>query len=256
MKFRLIDSGFNTPSMNMAIDEALFISEWPVLRFYQWNPPALSIGNFQDISKINQEFCKNNNIEIERRITGGNAVLHDKELTYSFIIDEKKMPKSIIDSYKEISKGIITGLQLLGLRPIMNKDVKKEEKSQICFNDPSWYELLIDRKKIVGSAQKRAHGKILQHGAILMDIDIKKYANCFNDVTELMIFNMQNRITSLKAELKERIHLEKLKSALIQGFEQELDIEFIKSRPTADEMELAKELNKTKYSTDDWNFKL
>ena len=248
MKFRLIDTSFNTPSMNMAIDEALMISDMPVLRFYQWKPAALSIGNFQDLDKINQEFCKENNIEIVRRLTGGNAVLHDKELTYSFIIDEKKMPKSVIESYKEISKGLVTGLQILGLRPAMNKDVKKEKKSDICFNDPSWYEILVNKKKIIGSAQKRAHGKILQHGAILMDIDIKKYANCFNNSTELTEFNMKNRITSLRSELKERIHIEKLKSAIKEGFEESLEIEFIESRLTEDERELAEQLNKGKYS--------
>ena len=78
------------------------------------------------------------------------------------------MPKSVIESYKIISKGLLQGLKSLGLNPTMNEDVKKEEKSAICFNDPSWYEIVVNGKKIVGSAQKRMNGKLLQHGAVLI----------------------------------------------------------------------------------------
>src|SRR3989338_6905565 len=117
MQFRLINTGFNTPAMNMAIDEALLTSKMPVLRFYRWKQAGLSLGYFQDIKDINVNFCKKNNIDIVRRITGGKTVLHDKELTYSFVIDvseiqsisehaqkssifdKKSMPKSIIESY-------------------------------------------------------------------------------------------------------------------------------------------------------------
>ncbi len=194
MKFRLIDSGFNTPSMNMAIDEALLGTKPPVLRFYAWKPAGLSIGYFQSIKSFNFENLKKNNVKLVRRLTGGNAVLHDKELTYSFIIDMSKMqsifehvknpngvfnknnmPKSVIESYREISKGLLLGLKNLGLKAEMNEEVAKGEKSAVCFNDPSWYEILVNGKKIIGSAQKRINGKILQHGAILIDVDVEKY---------------------------------------------------------------------------------
>ena len=239
----------------MAIDEALLGSKLPVLRFYKWKPAGLSIGYFQNIKQINTEFCQKNNIEIVRRLTGGNAVLHDKELTYSFIIDEKEMPSSITDSYKKISKGILKTLQILGLNAAMNKEVKKEESSAVCFNDPSWYEIIVNNKKLVGSAQKRVKGKLLQHGAILLDISTEKYANCFNNCSEELIEKVKQRMTSINKELNEKIHYNKLAQAMKKGFEKELNIEFIDSELTREEKQLAQKLNKEKYSTDKWNLK-
>ncbi len=234
----------------MAIDEALLSSKLPVLRLYQWEPPCLSIGYFQQINQINKEFCKKNNIDIVRRLTGGNAVLHDKELTYSFIIDEKLMPKSVIDSYKKISKGLLSALTFLGLKPEMNNEVKKEEKSPICFNDPGWYEILINKKKIIGSAQKRVNGKLLQHGAILIDIDIKRYANCFRKSEPE---KLKQRITSINKELKEETNYKNLAKTIKKGFESALKIGFQESELTKEERKLAERLNKEKYSTDKWN---
>ena len=89
MKFRLIDSGYNDPFLNMAIDEALLTSKLPVLRFYRWKPATVSIGYFQSMkNEINLEKCKKLNIGFVRRLTGGKAVFHDQELTYSFIINK------------------------------------------------------------------------------------------------------------------------------------------------------------------------
>lgn len=255
MKFRLINTQFNIPSMNMAIDEALLTSPIPVLRFYQWEPAGLSIGYFQHIQQINTEFCKENNIEIVRRLTGGKAVLHDKELTYSFIIGEKEMPESVIESYKKISKGILKALQLLNLKPTLNEDVEKEEKSAVCFNDSSWYEILINKKKLVGSAQKRINGKLLQHGAILLDMDIETYANCFNNCSGKIINNLKQRITSINSELDKKVTCSELKNAMKKGFEGELGIEFIDSKLTQEEVKLSEELSSKKYSSVKWNGK-
>src|SRR3989338_10279291 len=131
MHFRFINSGFNNAFLNMAVDEALMLlSNKPVVRFYGWKPSAISLGYSQNIEKINIEKCEKLNINIVRRITGGKAVFHDKELTYSFICSEKDnlLPKSIRDSYFVISKGILMALKKLGI----NANIKKEniEKKQ------------------------------------------------------------------------------------------------------------------------------
>ncbi|MBU0628552.1 MAG: lipoate--protein ligase family protein [Nanoarchaeota archaeon] len=254
MKLRLIDTGFNTPSMNMAIDEALLTSKKPVLRFYRWKPAGLSIGYFQSTQAINVEGCKKRGVEIVRRLTGGNAVLHDKELTYSFIINEDEMPKSVVESYKMISKGLLQGLRNLKLKPEMNIDVKKEEKSAVCFKDPSWYELLVNRKKIVGSAQTRKNGKILQHGAVLIDIDVEKYCSLFNNCSEELIKKVKQRMTSINDELNKKVDYERVKKAMISGFEKELGIKFEASELIKEELKSAEELEKNKYSTDKWNY--
>ena len=254
MKFRLIDSGYNTPSMNMAIDEALLNSKLPVLRFYGWKPAGLSIGYFQSTKNFNLKNLKKHKIDLVRRLTGGNAVLHDKELTYSFIINEKNMPKSIVESYKEISKGLLQGLKNLGLKAAMNEEVKKEEKSAVCFNDPSWYEILVNKKKIIGSAQKRINGKLLQHGAVLIDVDIEKYCSLFNNCDEKLIEKVKQRMTSINDELNKKINYNDVKEAMKKGFEEALQIKFIEDRLNKEELQFAKRSEKEKYSSKNWNF--
>lgn len=254
MKFRLIDSGCNTPSMNMAIDEALLTSKLPVLRFYAWKPAGLSIGYFQSVKDFNFENLKKHNIALVRRLTGGNAVLHDKELTYSFIIDKKEIPESVIESYKIISKGLLQGLNNMGLKAVMNEDIKKGQKSAVCFNDPSWYEILVNKKKIIGSAQKRINDKLLQHGAILIDIDVEKYCSLFNNCKGGLIKKVKNRMTSINNEIKCKGSHDNVKEAMKKGFEKELGIEFVEDKLKRGELCLAKKLERNKYSTDKWNY--
>jgi len=252
--WRLIDTNYNTPSLNMSIDEALLTSKLPVLRFYGWKPAGLSIGYFQSTKNFNKKNLKKHNIQLVRRLTGGNAVLHDKELTYSIIIKEKEMPKSIVDSYKIISKGLLQGLKNLGLNPEMNKDVKKEQKSAVCFNDPSWYEIVVNKKKLVGSAQKRINKKLLQHGAILIDADIEKYCSLFNNCSKELINKVKQRMTSINNELKAKKDYNTTKKAMIKGFEKTLNIKFKESKLTKQELTLAKKLERNKYSTKEWNY--
>lgn len=254
MKFRLIDTGYNNAFVNMAIDEALLTSKLPVLRFYQWKPAGLSIGYFQSTKNFNLGNLKKYDIKLVRRLTGGNAVLHDKELTYSFIIDEKKMPESIIDSYKFISKGLLQGLKNLGLKAIMNKDVEKGKKSAVCFNDTSWYEVVVNGKKIIGSAQKRVNGKLLQHGAVLIDIDVEKYCSLFSNCSTQLINSIRERMTSINDELNEKVAYDDVKKEIKKGFEEKLNIKFKLSGLTEKETALAAELERNKYATKEWNF--
>lgn len=253
MKFRLIDTGYNTAFMNMAIDESLLTSKLPVLRFYQWKPAALSIGYFQSVKDFNFDNLRKHNIDLVRRLTGGSAVLHDKELTYSFIIDEANMPKSIVESYKEISNGLLEGLSNLGLKAVMNKYVEKGRKSAVCFNDPSWYEIIVNGKKIIGSAQKRVNGKLLQHGAVLVDIDVEKYCSLFSNCTMQLINKVRERMTSINNELNKKVNYDDVKKAIKKGFEEKLKIKFKLSWLTEKEASLAAELERNKYSTKEWN---
>ncbi len=254
MKVRLINTNYNTASMNMAIDEALLISKKPVIRFYRWAPSALSLGYFQNIKDINIPYSKSQNIDIVRRITGGKTVLHDKELTYSIIMDETLMPKSIIDSYKLISKGILSALKQLKLNPEMNETVTKNSKSAICFNEPSYYEITVNNKKIVGSAQTRKNKKLLQHGSILIDLDYDKLVSTFNIKNkEENIKKTKARVTSINNELRKEISYNQLKEALISGFQDNLEIELVEDQLTKEELALANKLEKEKYSTKQWN---
>ena len=205
-----IDTGYNNAFTNMAIDEVLLSSRVPVLRFYQWEPCAVSIGRYQDRNEIDIEYCTDNNIDVVRRITGGKAVLHEKELTYTFIIDKELMPRSIIESYKSISSAIIQGLRTLGLKPEMNSSKVENRDNPVCFQEASFNELTINRKKFVGSAQVRKNGKLLQHGSILTGINTDKHSSCFNKKPGANA--LRKKITYIDIPEKE------LKSAIKQGF--------------------------------------
>ena len=235
-----IDTGFNNAYTNMAIDEVLLSSRVPVLRFYQWEPCAVSIGRYQDLNEIDMEYCAENSIDVVRRITGGKAVLHEKELTYSFIIDKDKMPKSIIESYKIISSTIIQGLRTLGLNPEMNSSKIKNKDNPVCFQEPSFNELTINRKKFVGSAQVRVKGKLLQHGSILTGINTEKHSSCFKKKPETN--DLRKRITYID------IPEEKLKSAIKNGFSGYFNTSLNERSLCNNELSEAKELERMKYN--------
>ena len=200
-KWYYVNSGPCTPSFNMALDEALL--DWhseglipPVVRFYEWNPATLSIGYFQSVEKeIDMEAVERLGLGFVRRPTGGRGVLHEHELTYSVIVSEAypNMPATVTEAYRVISEGLLLGFQQLGLDAyfsIPDTDEKRQElkkpKSGVCFDSPSWYELVVEGKKVAGSAQTRQKGVILQHGAILLDIDEDKLIQTFKFASEAL----------------------------------------------------------------------
>ena len=220
---------------NMAVDEELLAraqagEQVPVLRFYTWEPAAVSIGRFQKIEgAVNAEICKQRGIDIVRRITGGRAVLHCKELTYSIIArtDDPLFPTNVLGAYKLIAAGLLQGLKNLGIPAEMVSRssrhaalVKKDARDPACFSSPSWYEILVHNRKIIGSAQRRLSGAFLQHGSILMDYDAALEAEVIPGG------GSGNVVTSIRQELGKDVSLEKVKEALVKGFSEALGIEF------------------------------
>ena len=278
MEWRFIQDSYHTGAMNMAIDEAIMMAHEkdripPTIRFYQWSPPAVSLGYFQDMKKeINIEACQNSGIDIVRRPTGGKAVLHDQELTYSFVISEKhpSITKSILDTYKKISRALINGLNSLGI----NADLVplRERKRQnhlanpsqnpiffktICFSTPSQYEVQVDGKKLIGSAQVRKKGVVLQHGSLLMELDRNKWFSIFNFPSEVVRKKILARFkaTSIEEIIKNKISFLKLSDILLKGFEEEFQVKLRKEKLTKSEETCSKQLFNNKYSSEAWNFK-
>ena len=235
MNWRLLDSGPNIGAYNMAVDEELLAraqagETTSVLRLYTWLPPAVSIGRFQKIgTAVDADACRQQGIDIVRRITGGRAVLHNKELTYSIIarIDNPLFPRNVHGTYKIIAAGLLQGLRNLGIPAEMVSRssrhavlVKKDAKDPACFSSPSWYEILVHDRKIIGSAQRRLSGAFLQHGSILLDYDPAFEAGvipggCANDV-----------VTSITRELGRNVPLAEVKQAFMKGFSEALGIVF------------------------------
>ncbi len=189
MKWRVIDTGIADAATNMAIDEAIMMAHAsgdvpPTLRFYGWQPAAVSIGYFQQAEKdIDLSACAAAGISVVRRLTGGRAVLHDMELTYSIVVrdTDPSVPAAVIASYGHFSKGLLAGLRLLGINAEMNisrqaygQNIRNQGASAACFDAASSYEIKYDARKLVGSAQVRKYGVILQHGSILLSFSAQK----------------------------------------------------------------------------------
>jgi lipoate-protein ligase A len=233
--WKLLDTGADTGARNMAVDEELLAraqvgATLPVLRFYTWDPPAVSLGRFQDIgAAVDAGACKRRGIDIVRRITGGRAVLHHRELTYSIVarVDDPIFPPDVLGTYKVIAACLLAGLKDLGIpaEMVSRKSrhaplVKKDAGNPACFSSPSWYELLVQGRKIIGSAQRRLPRAFLQHGSVLLDYDPDLEARvipggCAGDV-----------VTSVARELGRDVPLAELKKAFAGGFSTTMGIEF------------------------------
>ena len=271
--WNFINTGSKNPYYNMAMDEALlnFVSRGeidPVIRFYTWNPATLSIGYFQRLQKeIDIDKVKEKGYGLVRRQTGGRGVLHDKELTYSVIVPEShpNMPSTVTEAYKIISQGLLEGFKNLGFetyfaipRSKEERDKLKQPRSSVCFDAPSWYELVVEGRKIAGSAQTRQKGVILQHGSILQDIDI-------DDLFDMFIFKNERLKTKMKENFVQKavaindisnqhITLNEMENAFEAGFKKGLNIDFKPLELTKKQKEEVQELEE-KYRSEAWMYR-
>jgi len=273
-QWRFIMSDAMSPDMNMAVDEAILTAHSegkvpPTVRFYTWNPATLSIGYFQKSEKeIDTEEVAKRGIGFVRRPTGGRAVLHDKELTYSVIVSEKhpQMPSSVTEAYKVISLGLLYGFQALGLKAEMVSLASEEEKekysspgSSACFDSPSWYELVVEGKKVAGSAQTRQKGVILQHGSILLDMDVELLFSLLkfpsDRVKQRMIDSFRQKAVTINDVSPTPVSLQEAVAAFRKGFASGLGIELVEQGLTDEEWKMAEQLARERYSTHEWNFR-
>jgi lipoate-protein ligase A len=231
--WRYIDSGPNIAAYNMAADEELLAraqagESTPVLRLYTWDPPAVSLGRFQKMADaVNVEACRKHGFDIVRRITGGRAVLHRNELTYCIVsrLENSLFPPNVQGTYKVIAAGLLAGLKNLGIPAEMvsrgnrlSHLVNSHAKNPACFSSPSWYEIVVNGKKIIGSAQRRLSGAFLQHGSILISYD---------PVFEAEVIQGGGSgcgVTSITQELGTEALLPEIKNAILAGFSVALGI--------------------------------
>jgi len=240
MKTRLILDGDRSGFLNMGIDEALFtLSKEPILRIYFWNPPCVTIGYFQSLEEeLDMGKCKELGIDYTRRITGGGAVFHENEITYSFIcrISERKEFSSIEKSYELICGGIVEALKAIGL-----------DAMHVPIND-----VLANGKKISGSAQTRRNGKLLQHGTLILKLDAEKMFSILKvpeeKLKDKMIRNAKERVGEAA------ITREKAQEILVEGFGKALGLDYVESKASGEEMELARKLEK-KFKSREWIFR-
>ena len=271
--WNFINTGSHDPFYNMAMDEALlnFVASGdigPVIRFYTWNPATLSVGYFQRLTKeIDIDKVKEKGFGLVRRQTGGRGVLHDKELTYSVIVPESypNMPSTVTEAYRVISQGLLEGYKELGLDAYFAIPKSKEEReklkqprSAVCFDAPSWYELVVEGRKIAGSAQTRQKGVILQHGSLLQDVDV-------DELFDMFIFKNERLKSKMKAAFVDKavalndiadhyISITDMEQAFEKGFKQGLGIELKPLTLTDEQLQEVKKLE-DKYRSDEWNYR-
>lgn len=271
--WNFINTGSKNPYYNMAMDEALlnFVSRGeidPVIRFYTWNSATLSIGYFQRLQKeIDIDKVKEKGYGLVRRQTGGRGVLHDKELTYSVIVPEShpNMPSTVTEAYKIISQGLLEGFKNLGFetyfaipRSKEERDKLKQPRSSVCFDAPSWYELVVEGRKIAGSAQTRQKGVILQHGSILQDIDIDDLFDMFKFKNERLKAKMKENFVQKAVAINDisnqHITLNEMENAFEAGFKKGLNIDFKPLELTEKQIEEVQELEE-KYRSEAWMYR-
>lgn len=251
LKFEIYDA-----FMNMAIDEAILKARIDdrvqnTLRFYRWKPSAISIGKFQKVeNEVQLANCRKYGVDVVRRISGGGTVYHDSEdeITYSVVVRTEDLKTADITVvYTKVYAGIAEALKILGITADFS-----EGDARNCPN------LTVRGRKISGSAQSHKSGVVLQHGTLLLDVDLEKmftllrvpWANTCMQVVNLA----KRKITSIENELKKTVSVEEVNNALIEGFRHALNVEIVHGELTPFELELANRLCKEKYFTDDWNF--
>jgi lipoate-protein ligase A len=265
----------------MALDEALLdsviVGADPVLRFYTWEPATLSLGVNQPLGEVDPAECERRGFGLVRRLTGGRAVLHGPELTYSVIVPENdpRVSGGVVESYRKISAALVTGLRLRGADVVLAEPSRALHRAlaearrlgeldgesdgshgAVCFDAASDYELTAGGKKLVGSAQARRGGALLQHGSILLDIDWDAWVSVFRYRTgegrERAALKLPTRMTSLSHELGRPVSPGEAKAALQEGFAGAFGIVLAPGEPTVDEASAAQWLAAEKYGTDSW----
>ncbi|UDI78192.1 lipoate--protein ligase family protein [Staphylococcus taiwanensis] len=271
--WNFINTGSHDPYYNMAMDEALlnFVSRGeidPVVRFYTWDPATLSVGYFQRLQKeIDIDKVKEKGFGLVRRQTGGRGVLHDKELTYSVIVSEShpNMPSTVTEAYRVISEGLLEGFRILGFeayfaipRSKEEREKLKQPRSAVCFDAPSWYELVVEGRKIAGSAQTRQKGVILQHGSLLQDVDVDELFDMFKFKNDRLKDKMKKAFVDKAVAINDisdrHITIEEMEKAFEEGFKKGLNIDFKPLILSDTQLQEVKDLE-DKYRSDEWLYK-
>ncbi|WP_368652522.1 biotin/lipoate A/B protein ligase family protein [Ornithinibacillus sp. 4-3] len=263
----LLHTGHQDAAINMALDEALI--KWhsngdipPVLRFYGWSKPTLSVGRFQKVEKsINFATIEQNDCQFVRRLTGGSAVLHDDELTYSIVVSEDKpyIAESVLEAYYTLSKGIMAGFKILNIpvESFLHEERKKKERTEVCFERASDYEMLVDGKKLSGHAQTRVQGVLMQHGSLPFTMDTELLFNLFNypsdRVRDRQRKGFYEKAITMNEASENNITYEQAAKAFEEGFKQALNLKFEDLELTAEQWKEVEALAENKYRSKEWN---
>ena len=244
----------------MAVDEAILRAVAaeltpPTLRLYAWDPPCLSLGRAQSATDVDLRAVQNGGFGIVRRPTGGRAILHVDELTYSVVApqEEPRVTGGIVESYRRLSRGLVRGLELLEMTGIEADERARNRGSRngpVCFEVPSDYEITAGGRKLMGSAQMRAQSVVLQHGALPLFGDIARICPLLTSRPNPA--RVRARAATVQEILGQPVTWDEAAKALAEGFAEELNLAWAPGVLTSDERAWAEDLRVGKYATPEW----
>jgi lipoate-protein ligase A len=254
---------------NMAVDEAILEAagrgdSLPTLRLYAWDPPCLSLGYAQPASDVDLARLQARGWDLVRRPTGGRAILHTDELTYSVCapLTEPRVAGTLLASYNRLARALLRALQILGLPVEMQEHAAvpaAKNTNPVCFEVPSTYEITVGGKKLVGSAQARRKEGVLQHGSLPLTGDLTRILQvlAFPDeaTRERAAVRLLERATTAESCLGRLVSWDGATQAYATGFYEELSIDLRRGELSDVEHRRAEELVETKYAHPDWTGK-
>lgn len=250
---------------NMAVDDAILElarkgAAPPTLRFYDWAPATLSLGLAQPLADVDAERLTANGWGVVRRPTGGRAILHTDELTYAVIgpSDEPRLAGGVLESYKRISAALMASLQALGLRVQQQPTsmISDGDAGPVCFEVPSDYEITLGGKKLIGSAQARRKGGVLQHGSLPLFGDIARITETLRYEDEaarqLAAERVRARAATAADGLGRAPTYAEAAAAFVGGFSEALNIELVEGELSAEEEAAAARYEAERYANAGW----
>lgn len=269
VQWRFINTGSHDAAYNMALDEAMLLLHeagdlLPTLRVYGWETPTLSLGYAQHATReVDLGACARHGVAVVRRPTGGRAVLHHREVTYSVVLPTAlhQGPDTLTEHYRLIGVALEAALQTLGLpvrleRTRLRGHARRAAASPACFAALARYELSAGGKKIVGSAQKRLRRSLLQHGSIPLWLDRQHLFGCLRVPAErrhALIREASTTMAAVNEIAAAAVSPAALHAALRAGFATSFGAELLDASPLPAEQRLAQQLRATKYTTTAWN---
>jgi lipoate-protein ligase A len=277
-EWRLLHTGERDGATNMAIDEAVLEAVTagqvpPTLRLYGWRPPCLSLGFSQPAAEVDRQACTRRGWDIVRRPTGGQAILHVDELTYSVCapLHEPRVAGGVVESYGRLAAGLLSGLRLIGLEPAQAKPAYAENQAgggPACFDGPARYEITLELpnreggmapRKLVGSAQSRRLGGLLQHGTLPLSGEITRIIDglAFGSPAEREAARARlgERALTLGTALERPVTFAETAEAVAAGFARALNLELVPGELTEAEGAAAARIRAKKYASDAWTFR-
>ncbi len=252
---------------NMALDESILEhaqaghgESLPTLRLYAWDPDCLSLGHAQPFADVDVSRLQERGWEVVRRLTGGRAILHTDEITYSVIApnDEPRVAGTVLESYNRLAQALLLAVKELGL-PVEMKEGKAENGSRanpVCFEVPSTYEITVNGKKLIGSAQARKKEGVLQHGSLPLTGDLRRICQALVFENESARENASKRLlaraATVESVLGREVSWETAAQAFIHAFESQLGLNLKTGELSESESKRTDELVKEKYEHPSW----